>query len=96
MATIDKVALARIEGAADIPDTCSCWAVENLSSEDLYVSMVTGIVVNKGGQLVRGGSLFFAGQIEPDQFRKIYYSCRQPNVRLRIYTDADARATQQR
>ena len=96
MAIIDKVTVARVEGAADIPDTCSCWGLENLSSEDLYISMVTGKVADKGGQLVRGGRWFFAGRLQPDLFRKVYYSSRQPNVRLRVYTDADAIARNER
>ena len=91
MSVIVKTALARVEGTCQLAPTCSCWAVDNLSSEDLWVSMVTGEVVEQRGRRVPGSTSFFSGQLEPDQFRKVYFSCRQPNVKLRIRTDADAR-----
>lgn len=91
MAVVVKVALARVEGACELSETCSCWAVDNLSTEDLWISMVTGRVANAVGVLVPGGRSFFAGELRPEPLRKIYYSSRQPNVKLRIRTDADAR-----
>ena len=90
MSVVVKTALARVEGTCQVSPETKYWAIDNLSSEDLWVSMVTGEVVEQRGRRVPGGTTFFSGQLEPDPFRKVYFSCRQPNVKLRIRTDADA------
>ena len=89
MAVVRKVAQARLEGAVDIGN-CGCWTVDNLSSETFWVSMVTGRVVNKGGVVLPAGESYNSGELNPDPFRKLYYSVRQPNAVIQVRTDEDS------
>ncbi len=90
MTVVLKTTVARQEGTFLLGAKDERIVVDNLSTEDVYLSFVTGRVATKAGVLLPGKMSWDSGEILPAADRKLYYSSRQPRALLRFRTGKDA------